>query len=333
MSTRGKFRVGDCVETAKGEKCIIRFMGKVEGFSTNTVYGIEYIDGTIGEHNGKFKGKKYFIGLPKRCAFIRYSTIRRKAKYYDVRKGEKVRFNSVQSRIAKFEKPKQAKHRKKESSKCVRSEKLRPSKKRRSLPTKIKEFTETKHRKKTRIRSKKRKSLPTKLNKEGAPNINAKLDDLDDLTKSKKKNFKNNRSRKSNEFGKAQTPKNECSMYKHERIHFSQMDALDFSALDLQEMERESECDEVSVDTPPLRKNASIKIRLSEDSLNEYHLKRNLVIGDIYTAHRYQLKDGRHGICMYVGPLHWINNGVMDTENEFIGIALEKGEGMICDFG
>merc|ERR1719334_241437 len=86
---KNKFNVGDCVETSKGEKCIIRFIGRVDGFSSGTVYGIEYIDGTIGEHNGKYKGKKYFIGLPKRCAFIKYNPIRRKAKFYDINHSKK----------------------------------------------------------------------------------------------------------------------------------------------------------------------------------------------------------------------------------------------------
>ena len=69
---------------------------------------------------------------------------------------------------------------------------------------------------------------------------------------------------------------------------------------------------------------------LSQESLHKYHLERNLVIGDINMGHRYQLKDGRYGIVMYCGPLHWINNGIPDgIINEFIGIALEKGTGTI----
>ena len=73
---------------------------------------------------------------------------------------------------------------------------------------------------------------------------------------------------------------------------------------------------------------ASPRIVPSEDSKSKWRLKRNLLIGDIEVGHRYLLKDGRSGKSMFVGPLHWIDAGRISAENEWIGIALEKGEGI-----
>ena len=118
--------------------------------------------------------------------------------------------------------------------------------------------------------------------------------------------------------------------HEHERIHLSQMDILQFIDIEKEEKEEEREEKEEreEIRNSIQRKNAKSNVILSQDSLNEYHLKRNLLIGDIYIGHRYKLKDNRYGICMYCGPLHYINNGKIDgIENEFIGIALEKGIG------
>merc|ERR1712048_398418 len=76
-----QFALGDCVETWRGEKCIIRYIGNVDHFATE-MYGIEYVDGTLGQHDGEYRGKQYFVGKPNRCSFIKYSKIRGKTRYY-----------------------------------------------------------------------------------------------------------------------------------------------------------------------------------------------------------------------------------------------------------
>ena len=136
---------------------------------------------------------------------------------------------------------------------------------------------------------------------------------------------------------------NECSIYEQEIIDFSEMDYLCFVDDD-DDHDRNNKKHEEDLSINYIgnnkhhnhkkkkrmkRKNAFANIELSQDSLNQYHLKRNLLIGDIYINNRYELKDGRIGICMYVGPLHFIPNSDIEDvfENEFIGIALEKGIG------
>lgn len=367
---KNKFIVGDCVETSKGEKCIIRFIGKVEGLSSANLYGIEYIDGTIGEHNGKYKGKKYFIGLPKRCSFIKYNTIRRKAKFYDINQPRKSRSKASTPRSQPRRRPK-------------------GSKKRKSLPTKMSAFSSTPNRQRTPNR--KRNSLPIKI-QNGSPRHNrseiGRLDRLSErssnsnsVRSSMQSSPQNNKSKtrltkRSNSKSRTATrssskpvqsqnarnkqrhsepttpsiPHRECSRYRHERIHFSQMDSLDLSGLNMSDLLHLDAGDDGDIDDEiaphrprtesnhsnhsnlsnlsASRKMASPQIMLSQDSMNEWHLKRNLLIGDIYIGHRYLLKDGRVGISMYVGPLHWIDAGRVSPENEYIGIALEKGEGI-----
>lgn len=42
------------------------------------MYGIEYVDGTVGKHNGSVKGVCYFSGIPNRCTFITKDKIRKR---------------------------------------------------------------------------------------------------------------------------------------------------------------------------------------------------------------------------------------------------------------
>lgn len=120
-----KFTIGDCVETSKGEKCIIHYIGKVDGLSNIEMYGIEYIDGTIAEYDGTYKGKKYFNGKPKRCAFIKYNKIRRKTK-----NPQYIFQCNINSRKSK--------------SKSLRTRSVSPAlnKKRKSLPSKLNALNE-----------------------------------------------------------------------------------------------------------------------------------------------------------------------------------------------
>eukprot|EP01083_Nonionella_stella_P067541 178711_1 len=42
-------------------------------------YGIEYVDGSLGKHNGVVNGERYFDGKNDRCVMIRAEKIRRTA--------------------------------------------------------------------------------------------------------------------------------------------------------------------------------------------------------------------------------------------------------------
>ena len=134
---RQKFVVGDCVETSTGDKCIIHYIGKVDGLSNIEMYGIEYIDGTIAEYDGTYKGKKYFNGTPKRCSFIKYNKIRRKTKHF-------VKNNNNNIKIKKRRSVKNKEY-------MVDGKKIMSNNKRKSLPTKLNQFNEMnktqKHRK------------------------------------------------------------------------------------------------------------------------------------------------------------------------------------------
>jgi len=41
-------------------------------------YGVEFVDGTLGKHNGTVNGKRYFLGADLRCNMIKRSYIRTK---------------------------------------------------------------------------------------------------------------------------------------------------------------------------------------------------------------------------------------------------------------
>ena len=358
------FDIGDLVETSKGEQCIIRYIGKVHHLNVE-MYGIEYIDGTLGQHNGSYKGKKYFIGQAKRCSFIKYNKIRGKIKHYQT---------SPRANPNRISSPK--KHKK--SPKTIHSNNVFLEKYKQQISTK----TQRKKRVSVSRSLSKRKSLPIKtkqklsktpktqkLSRRASDSTKTKnkyLVHLDELTKLKKhkqthskslKKTKTKKHRKSalkkpkiNKKSKAQratsmhhmlkgsiTQKiekrqplkplkdervrsksmrrlNECTKYNNECIRFSNMDELKTN-------ENSSELSSTR------RKMAFGRNVLSEDALSEYRFKHNELIGDIHINHRYQLKDGQFGICLYVGSLHWIDDSL---DNEYIGIALEKPEGLLC---
>ena len=73
-----EYKVGDYVELSKGQMGTIKYIGKTDFSRNEIMYGIEYIDGTIGKHNGTVKNKVYFNGLPDRCCFVKIVKIRKK---------------------------------------------------------------------------------------------------------------------------------------------------------------------------------------------------------------------------------------------------------------
>ena len=76
-------------------------------------------------------------------------------------------------------------------------------------------------------------------------------------------------------------PKVEDSIYKNGRIRLSQMDLLELiHPNDIEKIKSRSSKPLMPSISESLtkRKNAQSKVILSQDSLNEYHLKRNLVI-------------------------------------------------------
>merc|ERR1712228_646699 len=337
--------------TSKGEKCIIRYIGKVNHQNIE-MYGIEYIDGTLGQHNGEYKGKKYFIGQENRCSFIKYSKIRGKTKYYQ----NEPRVNPNRSSPRKYKKSPNKIHSKNifleqynNKLKKKRVSVSRSMSKRKSLPIKTKQNKTSNTQKLARRAS------------DGNKTKNKYLIHLDELTKKKRASHsKSLRKPKAKKHAKCatKTPKmhktsnkqratsmhhmlkggvtrscqkrqslkvlkderirsksignvKECTIYNNECIHFSQMDSI--------------KTDEDVSESPSFRRKMAFGQNiLSKDSLSEYRIKHNVLIGDIYINHRYQLKDGQYGICLYVGSLHWIDDNVY---NEYIGIALEKPEG------
>eukprot|EP01083_Nonionella_stella_P046741 125196_1 len=277
-----KLEIGDCVETSKGEKCVIRFIGKVKRLSHDTLYGIEYIDGTMGDHNGTYRGKKYFIGEHKRCSFIKYDKIRRKTKHYSANthsarhKSGKTHSKDMFSTGYRYTFP-------------VNYSSLAQSK-RKSLPAKLNKSNKRKkaHTAQTMKRlNLSRRASDNKKHKKHLP----KLDKIA-ATSKKRRNTK--------QLG-------ECSLYPQEKIHFSAMNALELS---------DCLCTKN-------RKNAFGHIVLSADSLTTYHISHNVLVGEIKIGHRYLLKDGHYGVCLFVGHVHWINY----EQNEYIGIALEEAHG------
>ena len=73
------YKTGDCVEITHRRVAIIKYIGKLKDVR-GIWYGIEFIDGSVGSHNGSYKGIFYFKGTDKRCEFIQKGDIRRKLK-------------------------------------------------------------------------------------------------------------------------------------------------------------------------------------------------------------------------------------------------------------
>ena len=169
-----KFVVGDIVETSKGEKCIIHYIGKVDGLSNVEMYGIEYIDGTIAEYDGTYKGKKYFNGKSKRCSFIKYNKIRRKTKYHHI----DTNINNNGTKRRRSVKNKQNHYQKRYIFQCHIKSKI--SKSAKSLLTASVSLSSSSSSSTSSSLSLdiKRKSLPTKLNR---------LNEMNNIQKQKKR--------------------------------------------------------------------------------------------------------------------------------------------------
>jgi len=74
-----QFAVGDQILMTKDRHAIIRYIGLIPemGDSKNTYYGVELIDGTVGQNDGIIKGKRYFKTDGQRAMFIPVEKIRR----------------------------------------------------------------------------------------------------------------------------------------------------------------------------------------------------------------------------------------------------------------
>ena len=73
------YTTGDIVQITQSRVAIIKYIGKLRDIR-GIWYGIEFIDGSVGSHNGTYKNTIYFKGADKRCEFIQKSDIRRKLK-------------------------------------------------------------------------------------------------------------------------------------------------------------------------------------------------------------------------------------------------------------
>jgi len=69
--------VGDCVEVSKSRVAVIKYIGPLRD-NRGTWYGIEFVDGSVGSHNGVYQNVIYFKGADKRCEFMHRGDIRRK---------------------------------------------------------------------------------------------------------------------------------------------------------------------------------------------------------------------------------------------------------------
>lgn len=69
----------------------IRFVGEVPEVGEGIVYGIEFTDGSIGQSDGTFHGKRYFSTDGKRAYFTQEAKIRRKLTSKDRKKHDSLR--------------------------------------------------------------------------------------------------------------------------------------------------------------------------------------------------------------------------------------------------
>merc|ERR1719242_779146 len=77
-SKRGKYHIGEYVYDGFGSLAKIKFIGECHK-GPGIWFGIEFVDGTIGKHNGAIGGNRYFYGKDNRCDMIRVQKIRKKA--------------------------------------------------------------------------------------------------------------------------------------------------------------------------------------------------------------------------------------------------------------
>eukprot|EP01083_Nonionella_stella_P113194 333562_1 len=77
LQKQNKYVPGDFIYDTKGQKAEIKYVGQCHKGS-GTWFGIEFVDGSLGKHNGTINAKTYFKGAPRRCDMIRLDKIRRK---------------------------------------------------------------------------------------------------------------------------------------------------------------------------------------------------------------------------------------------------------------
>eukprot|EP01083_Nonionella_stella_P292319 994238_1 len=77
-SMQKKYFPGEFIYDTKGQMAEIKYIGECHKGS-GTWFGIEFIDGTLGKHNGTINGHTYFRGEYRRCDMIRGDKIRSKA--------------------------------------------------------------------------------------------------------------------------------------------------------------------------------------------------------------------------------------------------------------
>ncbi len=72
-----KYNEGDIIITTCGVVARILWIGRVKSLANrNKLYGIEYIDTTIGVFDGLYGGKRYFHGRKDKCSLVKYSELR-----------------------------------------------------------------------------------------------------------------------------------------------------------------------------------------------------------------------------------------------------------------
>eukprot|EP01083_Nonionella_stella_P184818 672256_1 len=74
-----KWDVGERIYDTKHRMADIKYYGECDDKGSGLWYGIEYVDGSLGKHNGIVNGEWYFDGKDDRCVMIRAEKIRRTA--------------------------------------------------------------------------------------------------------------------------------------------------------------------------------------------------------------------------------------------------------------
>merc|ERR1712187_138315 len=64
-SKQNKYVPGEYIYDTKGQMAEIKYIGQCHKGS-GVWYGIEFVDGSLGKHNGTINGKMYFYGMDRR---------------------------------------------------------------------------------------------------------------------------------------------------------------------------------------------------------------------------------------------------------------------------
>eukprot|EP01084_Bolivina_argentea_P295833 509449_1 len=74
-----KWDVGERIYDTKHRMADIKYYGECDDKGSGLWYGIEYVDGSLGKHNGTINDEYYFDGKDGRCVMVRGEKIRRTA--------------------------------------------------------------------------------------------------------------------------------------------------------------------------------------------------------------------------------------------------------------